>query len=641
MTTLARQTLRLSLETTRGFACMLAAVLLLTTSLVRDQLAGDIAEYSLLTIAIANHGTPDIRATDIAEAQRVAPKLEAAYTDLEKGIARGGDVPRPGFHRDKQGNTQAIHFFAYSALAAVPYKVLDTLGVAQMKCFKFVNAAMLFVLGLALRRFFNDSRRALVGLALYVLCGGLAYANWTSPESMSASALLAGLLLCASAAPLAGGALIGLAATQNPSIVLVLALLPVIVLCRHWRPGMATAEAWNHVWHAPVIGGLVAGVALFATNPLFNLYAFGVPSIIAVGYTLPELGSWSRLHSVFFDLSQGMFLAIPAVAALSFWLALDRRGARGRILLLCALVVVLGMTLPALVVTNWNSGAAGVMRYSFWAAMPLLFVLLWQMREQGPASKRVIVGLLLFQAVATVHMVSYPYTRFSPLARLVMLYAPAAYNPEPEIFYERTVRTEVYVDNEDIFQFTERGQVRKTMYNLGNQHLDERLCGEGNVLATDNSITATADNWRYINGKVRCKVVPGYHQLRFNAAHFGPGGILGDGWSPPQFSAREWTGAWSVAPVSTMRIALPPGPPPRHLFITGFYHEGAGHLTRVTVNGKDYGWVKLDERTLPFDVPPAKDAVTVKLEHQPFLPPPSVPDQRHFGFFLRKVAVLQ
>ncbi len=634
------KTLRLSLDSTRAFACTLAAVLLLGTCLVRYQLSGDIAEYSLMTIAIANHGTPEIRDTDIAEALRVVPEMGYAYTDLEEGIAKAKEVPRPGFHMDLHGNVQAIHFFAYSALAAVPYKVLGALGIAPMKCYQFVNAALLFVLGMSLRRFFGNGHHALGALALYILCGGLAYANWSSPESVSASALLAGLLLCASSAPLAGGALIGLAATQNPTIVLVLAMLPVIVLCRHWRPGMGMADAWNHVWHAPVVGGLAAGTALFATNPLFNLYAFGVPSIIAVGYTLPELATWTRFHSVFLDLSQGMILAIPGVAALIAWLAMDRRATRGRILLLCAILVIVGMTLPAIIVTNWNSGASGVMRYSFWGAMPLLFVLLWQLREQPTVSTKLVLAMLLVQALATLHMVSYPYTKFSPLARLVMRTVPAYYNPDPEIFYERTLQKELNVGTDDILQYIDDNQVRKTMYNLSNQRLDERLCGEGRLLREDNSVTATTQNWRFINGQILCKKVPGYRQMRFNAAQFGPGGVLADGWSPPQFGALQWTGTWSVSRQSSIRIPLEAGMQPRRLFITGFYHEKAEHETRVVVNGKDYGWVKLDERKLPFEIPASTGAITVELEHKPFAPPASEPDQRKFGLFLQTIAVL-
>lgn len=633
------KSLRLPLESARAYACLLAAVLFLGACGVRYQLSGDIAEYSLMTVALANHGTPDIRAADIAEAIRVAPELDYAFVDLQKGIARGDKVPRAGFHLDNGGNVQAIHFFAYSALAVIPYKLLDAVGAPPMKCYQFVNAALLLVLGLALRRFFGNGLHALGGLALYLLCGGLAYANWSSPESVTASALLAGLLLCGSSAPLAGGVLVGLAATQNPSVVLALGLIPVIVLCNHWRPGMRTAEGWERVWHAPVVGGLAAGALLFAANPLFNLHAFGVPSIIAVGYTVPELGTWERLHSVFLDLNQGMFLAIPAVAVLMLWLAFERGAARSRILLACVVLVILGMTLPALVVTNWNSGAAGVMRYAFWAAMPLLFVLLWQLRERGGIGAGPTVAVLLVQALAMGHMLSYPYTAFSPLALWAMRHAPAWYNPDPEIFYERALRGEVAVGTDDILRHSEGNLPLKTMYHLSNQHVDERLCGKGHLLALDNSFTETTQHWRYINGDVRCVAAPGYFPVRFDAEQFGPGGVLGDGWSPPQFGDQQWTGTWSSAPVSYMRLPIPARMQPRRIFITGFYHEPAGHTTRVSVNGHDYGWVKLDGKALPFDVPPAPGPIVVELEHKPITPPPGAPDQRRIALFLQNVVV--
>jgi len=85
---------------------------------------GDFQEYALMTIALSNHGSPDIRPQDIAVAERLSPDAGSIeiYRRLRAGIAVGDKWPYPGFVDSKRGGHHAMHFFAYSALAAIPFK---------------------------------------------------------------------------------------------------------------------------------------------------------------------------------------------------------------------------------------------------------------------------------------------------------------------------------------------------------------------------------------------------------------------------------------------------------------------------------------------------------------------------------------
>lgn len=484
------------------FAVGLAVVLLLACSLMRPKHWGDILEYSLLTVAVANHGSPEIRPQDVADARVALPDLGAAYDTVADGLRQGVDVPVPGLLRGADGGMYALHFFGYPALAAIPFKVLRHAGADPFRCFLVVNAAFVFALGLALLRLFGSVLRASLGLLTYFLCGGLLYWQWSSPESMSATAMLAGLIFYVTGMPVAGGVLAGFGAMQNPPIVFFAAFAPVLRLAAAWpggRPSLARVWAlfgWRYV------AGALACAAMFSLNVLFNEAKFGTPSIIGKVATSTDLITLNRLHSFFFDLNQGMIMAIPAVALALLWCSVRQRRVAPVAAAACAFAVA--MAVPSLVAQNWNSGASAIMRYVLWAAMPLLFAFLWQLRAAPRWPAILLAVVLALQAGAMDHALRYYYMTFSPLAQRVLASHPGWYNPDPEIFLERAEQAESFPAPEKTYAYKVDGQVVKTLYNVRNPRADEQLCGQGRALAPDNRYADSDLGWRYINGPVRC-----------------------------------------------------------------------------------------------------------------------------------------
>jgi hypothetical protein len=486
----------------KAFAVGLAVVLLLACTLMRPKHWGDIMEYTLLTVAVANHGTPDIRLADVAEARVLLPDLAGAYDAVADGLRKGVEVPQPGLLRGTDGRMYALHFFGYPALAAVPFKLLQFAGRSPFRAYLAVNAAFVFALGLALFRLYGSSLRASLGLLTYFLCGGLLYWQWSSPESMSATALLAGLIFYVTGMPIAGGVLAGFGAMQNPPIVFFCAFAPLLRLAAAWpaeKPTLARQWAlfgWRYV------AGALACAAMFGLNVLFNEAKFGTPSIIAKVATSTDLITLNRLHSFFFDLNQGMVMAIPAVAlALLAW-----PGRQRRVLAVAAAACAfsVAMAVPSLVAQNWNSGASAIMRYVLWAAMPLLFAFLWQLRSATRWPAILLTLVLVLQAGTMAHALRYYYMTFSPLAQRVLAFQPGWYNPDPEIFFERADQAESFPMPEKTYAYKIDGQVVKTLYNVQNPRANEQLCGPGRVLSPDNRYADADFGWRYINGPVTC-----------------------------------------------------------------------------------------------------------------------------------------
>jgi len=628
------------------FPILLALVLAVLTALLKPMYNGDVVEYTLNTVAIADHGTPDIRLEDIARVRALLPGMFVEPFDLlEQGMRKGEEKLYAAFVRGREGKVFAVHFFGYSLLAAAPFKVFEALGIPPFKAFQVVNAAAVFLLGLALRRFFGSEARAWTGLLLFMLCGGALYLRWTSPECVSAALLLGGLLFFTSGAPIAGSLLAGLAAQQNPTILFFFGFAPLFTLWLDYDRSRTLFGNLRALLTRSTIAGLAAGVAVFALPPLFNLWQFGVPNIIARLFSDPSLIGATRLVSFYFDLNQGMIVGMPGLALallLSLWLFRREpgQGKRAGVLLL-ALLFTLALAVPALAVLNWNSGAAGVMRYAFWAGMAFLFVLLALLRGLARWPRALVAGVVVVQAGAMAHAASYGYVEFSPAARILLARAPQLYHPEPEIFAERAGNHDDYIRPELIYTLRRDGATVKTLVNAANPHLDEQLCGRGATLAPDLPQVASTRGWRYIDGELRC-VAGGYAQRSFGfdalKAAGGPLSLV-DGWSNPEANGPGWNGVWSLGERSHLRLQVEGGAP-QALLITGNY-QAPNRRTRVVVNGADLGWHDL-ERSGPLALPPAARAATLSIElgHENPLAP-GAGDPRLLALFLREVSVRQ
>lgn len=625
------------------FALVLAGLLGALLALFPPSYSGDVAEYALDTIALAAHGTPDIRLADVERGKALLPQLAEPFGLLERGMRAGEPKLYAAFVRGREDKVYSVHFFGYPALAALPFKVLDRLGVAApFKAFQLVNLGAVFILGLALRRFFGSGARALAGVALFLLCGGALYLNWTSPECLSAALLLAGLLLFAGEAPLAGALLAGLAAQQNPTIVFFFGFAPLLLLVLRYQSGVKPAANLRALLTRRMLAALAAGVAVAALPPLFNLYQFGSPNVIARLFSDPGLVGLVRLESFYFDLNQGMIVAVPGVlAALAWWgwRAPGRR--RAALVLLACAGFTLALALPALAVLNWNSGAQGVMRYAFWAAMPFLFALLLRLRGAARWPAAPVAALLLVQAACMVNARSYSYVEFSPLARLVLAHAPALYHPEPEIFAERSGHNDDYIVPGKVYAYRRGGQAVKTLLNAANPGAGAVLCA-GGALAPSNRYHDSTRGWRYIDGPVQC-LADDLAQQRFELEQFrAHDGIeLDAGWSAPEDNGPGWRGVWSSGPRSRLVVRPGSGLRPASLALAGNYLDG-NKQTRVWVNGADLGWHRLDQEG-PLALPAAAGAgapLEIELEHEaPHAP--GAADRRLLAFFLREVRVGQ
>jgi len=607
-----------------------AAIVFAILCLAKARIIGDGLEYLAMTQGFAAHGSPDLRRSDVKDFRAMPPaalergRLRPEVLDgaLDRTL-RGGTIDA-GFVRARDGSVQAIHFWMYSLLAVPFYWLVTALGQNPWMALVALNLAFLGFTAWRLRAGMPE-------LALLVLMGPLYYTVWIGPEVMAGCCVLLACLGLLRRDLAAAVAFAGLGATQNPSIAgLILAAPCYALLYRLFPASVFDAAPRRPRWARVAL--LAAGIGAAFLPYLHNQSKFGMPSIIARYYNDMALATPERLFSFLFDLNQGMLIGFPALlscAAIVVWHIEPGRRRSWCLHAILACLLAIGLALPTLTATNWNSGSLIVSRYGYWTSMPLLAVCLAGLVRLDTRTRWLaLTAAVLLQAASSWqawHTRPPPFLVHGRIAAWVLDHAPRWYNPDPEIFLERTLHREQIPTPEQVLLHTGSQGTTKVMRFWSNHGDTGGLCAPGSWLAADH-VTTLVSGWRYYNAPLRCVSGPA-PGLRYGVGQSGLS--LGDGWWNVEGAA-----VWTEGARSTLRLTLPPGRKVARIALEGNYYDGVKR-TRLAINGEALGDVMLGPR--PITAPAASgEVLDITLEHTL---PQAPPGERRLGFFLHAVYV--
>jgi hypothetical protein len=408
---------------------------------------GDGWEYYVTLEAFDRHGTFDIQPGD---RQALFDEIYVRYhrpptpirpPEALAAVAGGsGLVPeraRPldiyaaemqnGFLPAIDGRSHALHFWAYPLSAYPAKRILRLVGGWEFNALKVTNSAFFaLAIGIVLFR-----RRGSIGWRiLFALLLGVSPAIWYIPftgAELFSWSLCAISITCLDDDRHAWSALTaGLAATQNPPLVL-LAAVPVLL------------ALMKRSWLSAILACIGASTAFLPV--VYYLYHFGQPSLITRQHTNIQLISLERTLCLFFDWNVGLLPYVP-VLVLAFPLAgfvlLVRRDFKA----IFVLLAFIGMLLGVQVQVNWNSDCRGILRYLVWM-LPLLAWLIMRSCRGGVRFSLVLLAVVVTAAIVTFDPPTPSNSlEHRPLARWFFVNAPWTYNPVQEIFIERAVHSE-------------------------------------------------------------------------------------------------------------------------------------------------------------------------------------------------------
>jgi hypothetical protein len=628
----------------RRLGVIAIGLVLLCCAFLKPQIDGDGLEYVMMAHAFYRHATPEIRQSDIAEIMAL-PGSQARtnglptklLAEVPQKLGQSG-APFAGFAGGGAGGIHAIHFWMYSLLAAPFHAVAVSLGLNPALAFAALN---LLIVGLSAGLILRWLPKAgLTELVILALLGPVFYLRWTGPEIFSACcALLATLAMIRRDAALAMF-LAGFGATQNPAIAGL-----ILAAGASWglfalRPGWALRQTTRTTRTRNTALG-IAGIVLAVLPYVHNEIVFGMPSIIAVHFTDPRVVSRERLSSFFFDLNQGLIAGFPGLVLGAVLLAalLDKT-CRFRWLAyaVAACCLTLGLAFPSLAAVNWNNGYIVVLRYAYWAVMPVVAVCMIGLGQLSAARRRaVLAGIVVCQAL-TMWQANWPrnsgYLKHSRLASWVLDHAPQLYHPDPEVFFERETHKEQELARDRVIVHHGAGGPTKLMRSWLNTEDSGGVCPPQQVILSAGA--GTALGWEYFDAPFQCGQAKqqGADWL-LGAAGSGQAALLKEGWS-----GLEPAGVWTEGSRSVLTIPLAPGKGFRRLGIDGAYLR-PGTMTDLTINDVHLGPVRLGAG--PIALPPSvqhASALRIVLLHPHPVSPASLgmsDDKRPLAFFLRRI----
>jgi len=639
--------LKRALNPSSAFWLLLAG--LASATLFNMRISGDGGEYLMMAHALLRDGSLVITPDAIADYLRLPPAAQQRMGFPADFYARLVDMfhtPQPhswgGYASVAPDQLYSMHFWAYSLLALPPFALCRTVGANPVLAFGLLNLSFAAVCCAYLRRAMPQHWRWAV--LLFLFTGTNFYLRWTGPEVMGAAcALVATVALLRGQLGMAILAA-GVGASQMPPLVFLMpfALGFRALLARF--PQLAWPGAAVPVPGACDLLLSVAGILAAAAPYIFFHHVFGEPSLTGRYFTLPGLISLQRFWSLLFDLDQGMLAGVPGVFAgllAAPWLIGPEYRKRWAVTALCVVAACVAMIVPALAALNWNSGSVVFIRYGYWAAMPLLALLLLALlHTRRPALLALIV--LASQALPMIehgvlgHRSSWGQHGIAAAWALDRI--PAWYHPDPEIFIERGQGHEgqMPLALTAVHLRTVEGEPVKLLRNVANTDASIGLCQPGQRLE-GSARHALRDGWQYEHAPFRCRQLPRMVAIAgwtFGSGHPANQGMLTAGWS-----GLETGGVWTEGTHSRLTLAVPAGPEKLRLLVDGYYHGGQA-ASMLTVNGTSMGAINL---SVPVELPAIDGGVLVlNLGHANAVSPAErgeSADTRKLAFHLKKIVI--
>lgn len=399
---------------------------------------GDGPEYVMMTESFYNHFSPDVRRSDVESYVEYLDRndLEQYMGEVfRKSLEQPLDEPFnfPSYVATDEGLRLPYHFWMYSLLNVPARAMLGFMNADIRMTFLATNLFLLF-LGIGVIVFLRElsAGHKLVLTLFLILSPSLWYIDWAHTEVWAGVLTFLGVLLYHVQKKYWSLLCFSLAAMHFPPLFIPALYVFVLIL---YQSGI----------RIKVLFRLFLCSFWIVVPPLFYLYHFGVPNLITeTGLLSMDVVDLKRLSSFFFDLNQGMVIGIPVVLILMIGFLVRDLVKRNLYVEYVFLISILLMSLFFLQMTNWNHGNAVVNRYVVWTASIVIVVFYIRIKALKRwlfyvVSSLVIIsqGFVIFSQQEFVQ-IYWHANSFNKLSKAVMNRFPSVYNPDPDIFRERT-----------------------------------------------------------------------------------------------------------------------------------------------------------------------------------------------------------
>jgi hypothetical protein len=416
---------------------------------------GDGMEYLLMTMAICEKGQT------FAD-QDVGRVYESFRRDSVEGYIPFSDLQIAFASLSRNGEIDFPHFWFYSFLASPFYLFLKCIGGPVDYCFVLLNICLLGLFVSAARSQFGNVG-AIVAAAISLASPALWFIDKGHTEFFSVSVGSIGVIYFLKQKYIRSFVAFACLSTQNPPFALIGLLVLGFWLWERLSDESRSLESrslesrsvesrWRQGrWLMP---GLLLGTAIIALHPIYYYSRFGslTPQMMT-GAASSEFKGIRALSCFIIDPDVGLlfnwpWLVVPLVAV-PFYMVVWRQPVKKNLMIFVVLSILILCWAQAKTNNFNHGGTVKISRYALWY-IPFLFPLLHRFACNYSQVSNIQKACCLFFVVAAVYFNSvkfWPHGGESYLfqTRIAELFYdnfPTGYDPMPEIFLERNLRSE-------------------------------------------------------------------------------------------------------------------------------------------------------------------------------------------------------
>lgn len=446
---------------------------------------GDGFEYIIMTEALYNHFTPEIKADDVISLREQLIKHHGLtdyprkeYMDIL--IQSLSTKNRPfmqdynGLYNSKTNTVYSYHFFTYPLYSVIGKVFCMTFNLSPLKAFHLSNALAVIIVCFLLLFFFSKSFIVSVFSAL-CFCFGVNYwyLGWEHTEIFTTCLVASGLIFYFKERTILGLIILAVATTQNQPLIIFLFSLACITLTKDF---LKTKKLNFRLIFKLALIGFIAIIPM-----LFYYYHYNTTNLISVLDCLDNRYiTLNRVTGFYFDINQGMILCLPLIlptylVVLVLYVFNKNINYVLRIESLVIFIAMIGITTVVSTMSIWNAGQAIVNRYVTWVSAIAFIHLIFLIKDYKPMLKLFLFNNFLVTQIFVcfyfqrINLFDWEFAQHKDIAKWVMANHPDLYNPDPAIFATRTsMEFDVKNKTKPIFYFDENDQLKKLMFNQTN-----------------------------------------------------------------------------------------------------------------------------------------------------------------------------
>ena len=499
-------------------AILILVVILSIVRVTKEEKAyptGDAVEYTLMTEAFYNHLSPEVKGSDYDSFKQTYTKTneweengKALYYDAVGAFLKQKNLKtldyNYAFFVDKEDRKYSAHFWFYSLLNLPARWICAVFPFNPILVFHITNCLLIiFSCVIFLKTSKYKPLETATLCVLFFYSTNYWYFCWPHPEVFTVCFTSVGLWLFFHEKKYTGILLVSIAALQNQPLAILPVVLSLIVL-------------FNNGLNLKNISKLFFYSVWIFLPVVFYFYHYGTTNLIGYQGALSTSHiTWTRIFGFFFDINQGMILALPFVLPVYLFLYVRKvfkiKTAETRwdlILFPAILIIVCG----ASTIDNWNHGQATVNRYvTYVGAIVLLHFVYLVFKLENKRIKYILLNGAVLTQIATVYyhqkLNKYDWSTNEPkpLSNWVLSNFPTFYNPDPTIFNSRYAGgLEMSFDESPSYFMKENGEITKFLTHR--KHLDnlEKFGFSKTQIDSISPFLKYINDWAYINpGKLK------------------------------------------------------------------------------------------------------------------------------------------